>query len=282
MDIKLSVIIPLYNKSYSIVRALDSVLSQKRSIDELIIINDGSTDESLAIVSSFFNNREVPFTVCIIDKDNEGVAATRNLGIDKARNDYIAFLDADDYWSSDFWRARYDAILHNDACEVYSGSHYLNGKLVTPYVGEKYGIENHFFIRSIFGSLINSSKAVFKKKVLYDSGLFPLGANVAEDLYLWINIATNNSIFYDSNPSVYIEVQDDDSRDKRVGELPLPILKIYPKVKFSSLRVYLSFMLWKHYLRAIKTRDEKFIKSSDNILRPLNRFVINFMKVIIK
>lgn len=89
--IKLSVIIPLYNKEKYIATTVNSVLQQSFKDFEIVVVNDGSTDISLSIVESISDQR-----IRLINKQNEGVSATRNRGIQEAKGDYIMFLDADD------------------------------------------------------------------------------------------------------------------------------------------------------------------------------------------
>src|SRR5690625_5271022 len=93
----ISVVIPLYNKEKHISRAVNSVLNQTYKNFELIIIDDGSTDGSLAVVEKFDDSRIKVFTF-----KNNGVSVARNLGIEKAKYSYIAFLDADDEWEENF------------------------------------------------------------------------------------------------------------------------------------------------------------------------------------
>ena len=88
-----SIIIPLYNKADYIAETLKSVLNQTYCDYEVIVVNDSSTDNSLEVASSFQDER-----IHIYTKENEGVSAARNYGIMHAKYDYIAFLDADDWW----------------------------------------------------------------------------------------------------------------------------------------------------------------------------------------
>ena len=89
----LSVIIPLYNKESYIKNTLRSVLEQNFTDFEIIIVNDGSTDNSLEIVSSFKDER-----IQVIHQPNSGASSSRNKAIQSAKTEYIAFLDADDFW----------------------------------------------------------------------------------------------------------------------------------------------------------------------------------------
>jgi len=90
---RFSVIIPLYNKEKDIKKTLQSVLNQTVTDFEIIIVDDGSTDQSAAIVKNIPDNR-----IRLFIKKNEGVSKARNFGVQKAKSDFIAFLDADDYW----------------------------------------------------------------------------------------------------------------------------------------------------------------------------------------
>jgi len=104
---KFSVIIPLYNKQSYIKRAIESVLSQSYNDFEVIVVNDGSTDNSLQEALSITDSR-----LRIIDKPNGGVSSARNRGIDEAKNEWICFLDGDD-------------ILYSNALEEYAKLHCL-------------------------------------------------------------------------------------------------------------------------------------------------------------
>ena len=100
---RFSVIIPIYNKEKDVETTIKSVLNQTYIDYEIILVDDGSTDNSLNIVNAIEDDRIQIFT-----KQNEGVSKTRNYGITKAKAEYIAFLDADDYWYPNHLE-----ILHN-------------------------------------------------------------------------------------------------------------------------------------------------------------------------
>lgn len=95
---KVSIIIPVYNTGKHIERCLNSIVNQTKKIDlEVIIINDGSTDDSENIVKQYIENYKEVLNIKYYSKENEGVAQTRNFGIEKATSDYIMFIDSDDY-----------------------------------------------------------------------------------------------------------------------------------------------------------------------------------------
>lgn len=93
-----SIIIPVYNTGKHIERCLNSIVSQTKKIDlEVIIINDGSTDDSESVIKRYIENHKGILNIKYYSKENEGVAQTRNFGIEKAISDYIMFVDSDDY-----------------------------------------------------------------------------------------------------------------------------------------------------------------------------------------
>lgn len=108
MSFQVSVIIPVYNAALYLERAIRSVLNQKE-VAEIIIVNDGSTDDSLSIILEFQRNHPLIKLFSHENGINKGRSASRNLGIHRATNDYIAFLDADDYYLSD--RFKKDALI---------------------------------------------------------------------------------------------------------------------------------------------------------------------------
>ena len=94
---KFSIIIPLYNKENEMRRTIKSVLAQSYGDFELLIVNDGSTDNSVEIVNEFNDTR-----IKLLNQANRGVSSARNYGIKSSKHEYIALLDADDFWGKDY------------------------------------------------------------------------------------------------------------------------------------------------------------------------------------
>lgn len=94
----ISVVIPLYNKAHTIVNTLNTVFAQTYQDFEVVIVNDGSTDNSVEVVQQHFNDKRIR----IIHQKNAGVSVARNRGVDESKGDYIAFLDGDDEWHPDY------------------------------------------------------------------------------------------------------------------------------------------------------------------------------------
>lgn len=113
---EVSVVIPLYNAEKSIARAIESALRQDPKPREIIVVNDGSSDAGADIARSYGDS------VIVIDKTNGGPSAARNVGMKRATGEYIAFLDADDYWLDGFLSATVAFLeKHHDAVAVSTG-----------------------------------------------------------------------------------------------------------------------------------------------------------------
>ena len=96
---KLSIIVPVYNRQDKIKRCLDSILNQLNESIELIIVNDGSTDNTDEIIKQYIKDK--PKNILYYTKQNAGIAHTRNFGIEQAHGKYIMFVDSDDYLDND-------------------------------------------------------------------------------------------------------------------------------------------------------------------------------------
>ncbi len=100
-----SVIIPVYNAQEGIKQCMDSLLNQSFTDFEIILLNDGSTDNSLEVIKKYAADNDF---IRVIDKENEGVAKTRNKGIQLANGKYIVFIDNDDFVDSDYLERFYN------------------------------------------------------------------------------------------------------------------------------------------------------------------------------
>jgi glycosyltransferase involved in cell wall biosynthesis len=101
---QISAVIPAYNRENTVARAIDSALSQEYSASEIIVIDDGSTDQTRKVVETYC--KEVRY----VYQTNGGVSAARNRGVNEAKCEWIAFLDSDDYWLPQHLRRMVNAI----------------------------------------------------------------------------------------------------------------------------------------------------------------------------
>jgi glycosyltransferase involved in cell wall biosynthesis len=201
-----SVVIPLYNKELSIKNTLMSVLNQTFQDFEIVLVNDGSTDNSLAEALSIKDSR-----IRVIDKINEGVSSARNHGIANAKFEWICFLDADDLWIEDHLQTinQMRKEFPNDQvfCTsfVRSTENFPLQEDYTTFIIEDYfeeAIKYHFFWTSV--TAINI-------KIFNDVGVFSQDLSRGEDLELWARIGMKYR-FIRSSKLTAIYVQDSDNK----------------------------------------------------------------------
>ena len=200
-----SVVIPLYNKSAYIIKAVESVLKQTLGEFELIIINDGSTDDSLNKVQSFVDTRIKIFT-----QQNGGVSIARNKGVSLASYEYIALLDADDWWDISFLQEMKTLIRRYPDAGFYASNYYYvkNRKLIV----EQKGLPRNFFEGYLdfittysrnFCSLVNCSFVIVPKRIFVEQQGFKEELKFGEDIDLWIRIALRHKLGYINKPLAY-------------------------------------------------------------------------------
>jgi len=194
-----SIVIPLYNKTRDIRRALDSVLAQTFEDFEVIVVNDGSTDGSEKVVERYADRR-----VRLVNQANAGVSAARNRGIAEARADLIAFLDADDEWLPGHLAALNRLATKYPECGAYCTNHKtvgIDGRLrassyTFPPDLSMDGVLRDYFKEVLTGYPINSTKVAIPRRVFAECGLFPEGEQDGEDLDMWCRIALKHPIAY--------------------------------------------------------------------------------------
>jgi len=187
-----SIVIPLYNKDFSITETLLSVLNQTYTNFEIIIIDDGSTDNSYKIVSEFSD-----FRIKIFQQPNKGAAAARNLGISKASGELIAFLDADDYWFTNHLTELINLYHQFPNCGIYASRYYVkissNKRIKTNYknlVPNNFiGILTDYFKASLRYRVGLTSAVAIPKKILKENLLFNPKVSSGQDLELFTKIA---------------------------------------------------------------------------------------------
>jgi len=182
--IKFSVVLPTYNCARYVVQALESVLSQERDDFEVIVINDGSTDDTM--------DRLAPYEgrVKIISQDNLGPGAARNRGIREARAEWIAFQDCDDRWLPGHLDRLERAIEdHPEADMVYTDAFVMDeeGKRVKPKRSSRK--QKDLFLELLMDNTISTPAVAARREVLMKLGLFHTGLRSAQDWDMWLRIA---------------------------------------------------------------------------------------------
>lgn len=109
---KVSIIVPVYNVEKYLKRCLDSLVNQTLKDIEIICVNDGSTDGSLAILNEYVRNDD---RIVVINQENSGQSVARNRGIDVAKGEYIGFVDSDDWVCEDYFERLHNSAIQNNA-----------------------------------------------------------------------------------------------------------------------------------------------------------------------
>ncbi len=193
MNVKLSVIIPLYNKEAEIGRALRSVLGQTCTPVEIIVVDDGSTDGSAAVVEMTASP-----IVKLVRQSNAGVSAARNRGMAEATGDYYAFLDADDEWEPRFLEKIDELIVKFPGCGLYcSGFDIVRGGKSYPAAQPpEEGIVENYFEQAMSLYIASGSSSVIPASVIKEAGGFPEGMKLGEDQYMWTKIALSHPVCF--------------------------------------------------------------------------------------
>lgn len=180
-----SVIIPTFNRALLLGRAVESVLRQTVQCSELIIVDDGSTDDTLLLLEKLSNQAKCSVKVC--SRENRGPAAARNLAITRAKFPFVAFLDSDDHWHRRKLEIQYQSMLHNPGYLISHtrekwlrrGQH-LNQKL------KHIPRHGHIFDHCLQLCAVGMSTVMAKKELFDRVGLFDENLPCCEDYDLWL------------------------------------------------------------------------------------------------
>ena len=202
---RVSVIIPVYNSEKTIGEALDSVAAQMYTDYEVIVVNDGSSDQSESIIKKYMRP---PLDVTYVEQANKGPAAARNAGLRLAKGEFVVFLDADDLWDKDKLATAVQAMDANpEAKLVFTDMrHMVNDLLVhSSYLHER-GYR-HLSIGLIYDNLLKENfiftpTVTLRRGVLKDVGYFDENLPITEDYDLWLRIARLYPVYFIDRPLV--------------------------------------------------------------------------------
>lgn len=199
-----SVVIPLYNKELSIANTINSVLNQANQSFEIIVIDDGSTDNSAERVREIQDPR-----IRLVQQKNQGVSAARNLGIKEARYEWIALLDGDDLWEKNHLAEIAKTMQQYPNQKVYVTSFkYSDSRYLFKHERnrEMFVVKN-YFKEAVNESLIWTSIVVINKACFQNIGYFNTALIRGEDLDLWSRLAKKYSIVKNSKVTATYRIE---------------------------------------------------------------------------
>ncbi len=205
-----SVIIPTYNRARFLAEALNSVLIQTYPLWEIIVIDDGSTDETEELVKKY--------PVRYVKQAHQGVAAARNQGIRLARGELIAFLDSDDLWLPKKLERQVAFFRdHPEAVAVQTEEIWIRqGRRVNPK--KKHAKESGFiFHRCVELCVVSPSGVMLKRNIFEEIGLFDETFPVAEDYELWLRLSARYPIYLIKEPLVVKRGGHEDQLSRQPG-----------------------------------------------------------------
>lgn len=288
----IAVVIPLYNKEATIRRALLSVVQQSVLPRQVIVVDDGSTDEGPGIVKQLAGQFHTPFSeqtmrqfseqpdqqivdqsassnrgIQLITQKNGGVSRARNTGVAQTSARLICFLDADDQWEPDYLQKLTRLIQQNEGADFYSLRYRIhrNGRLEYPsiFCGDDYsGLVPDFLTayRKGYG-LIHSSAVCFKRTFFEELGGFPVDRHNGEDLYLWLLAGIHGRFAFSAELGATVYKEDLTAEVRRQEHVPYHLtyytenLKTYPKTVQQALRLFLIKNLTLHWAAAKKEKN---------------------------
>ena len=240
-----TVIIPTYNRGWIIHEAIDSVLDQDFNDYELIVVDDGSEDNTLEILEAYGK------AIKVLQQGNRGVSAARNRGIEEATGRLIAFLDSDDLWlpkklstQVKFFENNADALI-NQTQEIWN----RNGLRVNPKK-RHHKFSGMIFERSLELCLVSPSAVMIAKDLFDTVGVFDENLPACEDYDLWLRISCRYPVHLTDLPLVIKRGGHDDQLSKGVG---------LDKYRIQSLLKIIEsdLLLPQQYQAAITTLKEK-------------------------
>ena len=280
-----SIIIPLYNKENFIVKTINSALRQTFSNFEIIIINDGSTDESLNRLK-IFNDRRIR----IFDIPNSGVSVARNYGIKKSKSKMIALLDSDDIWEKNHLEELYNLWLENPNCGLYCMAYAKRFNNKKKYSAKIYGLNNFagvvndFFASSRVDCVAWTSAVMIPKKTIKKIGYFNQNLRSGQDTDLWIRIATNEKVAFSSKTTSNKIINFREyhlSKSKYISDR-LKIFELHKLEEEKNLSLK-KFLDLNRFSMAIERKEYGDFKNYFTLKKNINKKNLNFkQKVLLK
>jgi len=198
MVAKVTVIIPTYNRAQTLIRAIESVQSQSFKDWQLIVVDDGSTDDTQKLLKNVLEPR-----LRVIQSDNFGVSHARNLAIKESQSPWLAFLDSDDEWLPQKLRLQMDlADLDKEIQIIHGEEIWIRNEVRVNPMNKHQKKGGDIFFDSIRLCCISPSTVILKKSLLLEVGLFREDFPVCEDYDLWLKMTSRYPVGFVSQPII--------------------------------------------------------------------------------
>jgi glycosyltransferase involved in cell wall biosynthesis len=199
----ISVIIPVYNGEQTIRETIESVLEQTFSDFELLVIDDGSHDSTLEIISHIKDPRLKVFSY-----PNAGLAVSRNRGIAHASGEYISFIDADDLWTSDKLESQFRRLQENpEAALAYSWTDFIDESSQFVRTGSHLTTNGDAYANLLLINFLeNGSNPLIRREALNQVGGFDESLTASEDWDLWLRLAAHYNFITISYPQILYRI----------------------------------------------------------------------------
>jgi glycosyltransferase involved in cell wall biosynthesis len=182
IDLSIAAVIPCYNSTSTIEACINSVVNQSVKVDEIIVVDDGSTDGSGALVRQIFGSLAPGIKAIFKEQKNQGPSAARNNGVKASSSAYIAFLDGDDQWFPNHIKGIRQFIQNDDSYDIIA-TKYQSAPI--NYTGDitysQLLVRNYFLTPCV----------VLKTKTFFECGGFNQQMRFSEDYYLWLTVMYN-------------------------------------------------------------------------------------------
>ncbi len=240
-----NVIIPTYNRDWMVKESIDSVLAQDFNDFELIVVDDGSTDNTPEILDSYRQD------INVIRQGNRGVSAARNAGIAKASGRFIAFLDSDDLWLPDKLSLQVDFFNSNPSALICQTEEIWirNNVRINPKIKHKKP-SGMIFEPSLALCLVSPSAVIIKRSLFDEVGLFDETLPACEDYDLWLRISCRHPVHLINTPLIIKRGGHDDQLSASSGLDKYRIRAIQKIIESDLLSA-------SQFKTAIKTLQEK-------------------------
>jgi glycosyltransferase involved in cell wall biosynthesis len=247
--ISISVVIPVYNREKTIYRCLKSVLEQTYAVEEIIVVDDGSVDNTKKIITNFSSDK-----ICLLCQKHKGAQAARNKGIINAKGNYIAFLDSDDEWVLDKLEKQVDILKKNLDAVIYCNCFTVDKgiKRVWKLPGKSGWVYKELLLHPspMFQGMIIS------KKALLDIGLLDENIPAYQEWDTSIRLAENHMLVHMDEPLFYYNFHEGDTISKNNIKDILGYEYVVNKHKKEIIRECGYLGLQEHYELLIKKSVE--------------------------